>query len=198
VTAAAVVSGIFLLHDGYVLRKNNSGVARARLAALDIARPSLSPQQEVPLEVYTQVPAGSYYSAVDAFGSPGYTESQLARSSDEKRVAADVMFESVLGIRLTPSTSRGSGPQGHCRIASPTGRGPGLSLGPGAYDLMDRSASGASLRLSRFGSVPFGTLGTLSPREWHSLVIPPDRSARRWYLTVVGSGPVRVCSARPS
>jgi hypothetical protein len=198
VTAAAVVSGIFLLHDGYVLRKNNSGVARARLAALDIARPSLSPQQEVPLEVYTQVPAGSYYSAVDAFGSPGYTESQLARSSDEKRVAADVMFESVLGIRLTPSASRGSGAQGHCRIASPTGRGPALPLGPGAYDLMDRSASGASLRLSRFGSVPFGTLGTLSPGKWHSLVIPPDRSDRPWHLTMVGSGPVRVCSVRPS
>jgi hypothetical protein len=198
VTAAAVVSGVFFLHDGYRIRRTESDIERARLAALDIARPSVSPDREVAIELFTGFAAGTYYSAADAFGSPAYTESQLATSAEENRVAADGMFGAILGIRLAPSASRGTSAQGHCRVASPTGSGQGLPLDPGAYDLMDRSASGASLRLSRFASTPWVNLGALSPGRWHSFVIPPDRSAHPWYLTVVGSGPVRVCGPAPS
>jgi hypothetical protein len=197
VTAAAVVSGIFFLHDGYRLQKTESDVERARLAALDIARPSVNPDREVDLELFTQFPAGSYYSAVDAFGSPGYTDSQLATSAEEIRVAADAMFAAILGIRLIPSATRGTGAQGQCRTASPSGSGQGLPLGPGAYHLMARSASGASLHLSRFASAARVNLEALSPRQWYSLEIPPDRSTRPWYVTVGGSGPVSVCRAPP-
>ena len=197
-TAAAAVSGIFFLHDGYDLRKTDSDQERAKLAALDIARPSVSPGSDVNLELLTQFPAGSYYSAVDAFGSPGYTESQLARSSEEKRVAADAMFGAVLGIRLIPSKSPVGGAQGNCRIVSPTGSGQRLPLGPGVYDLIDGSALGASLRLSRFASAPWVNLGALPPEQWHSVEIPPDRSARPWNLTVLGTSPVTICTERPA
>ena len=196
-TAAAVVSGIVSLHDGYDLRRTDSDVERAKLAALDIARPSVNPDRDINLEVSVQFPAGSYYSAVDAFGSPAYTESQLGASSEGTRVVADAMFGTVLGIRLTPSARRGSGAQGQCRTASPSGGGQGLPLGPGAYDLMARRASGASLHLSRFASAAWVNLGALSPGQWYSLEIPPDRSTRPWYVTIVGLSPVSVCRASP-
>jgi hypothetical protein len=195
-TAAAVVSGIFFLHDGYRIQKTETGLERARLAALDIARPSVSPGSDVNLALLTQFRAGSYYSAVDAFGSPAYTESQLASSSEEKRVAADTMFGSVLGMRLTPNAGRVGGAQRNCRIVSPTGSGSRLQLGPGTYVLRDASPPGESLRLSRFASAAWVNLGSLSPGQWHSLEIPSDRSTRLWHLAAVGSGPLSLCSDR--
>jgi hypothetical protein len=197
VTAAAVVSGIFFLHDGYRSSRTASELKRARLAALDIARPSVNPDLEVRIELITLFTTGAYYSAVDAFGSPGFTESELAASSEEDRAAADGMFRSILGITLTPSASGASTPRGPCGMV-PTGTGAGpVPLGPGAYRLMDEgSGPGTSVYLSRFASQPFVSLGALPEGQWRSLRIPPDRSDRPWRLTVGGPDPVRVCSER--
>lgn len=197
VTAAAVVSGIFFLHDGYRSSRTASELKRARLAALDIARPSVNPDLEVRIELITLFTTGAYYSAVDAFGSPGFTESELAASSEEDRAAADGMFRSILGITLTPSASGASSPRGPCGMV-PTGTGAGpVPLGPGAYRLMDEgSGPGASVYLSRFASEPFVSLGALPAGQWQSLRIPTDRSDRPWRLTVGGPDPVRVCSER--
>ena len=197
-TAAAVVSGIFFLRDGYRPTRTESELERARLAALDMARPSVNPALEFNVEYLTHFPAGSYYSATDAFGSPGYTEAELATSSERNRATADQTLSSVLGIKLSRGEIGGAGPRAPCRSTPTSTSAPALALGPGTYDLINKgAASGVSVRLSRFASEPFVSLGPLPPGRSESLRIPPDRSDRPWHLSVLGSSRVRVCSASP-
>ena len=57
--------------------------------------------------------AGSYFSAIDAHGSPAYTPDELAGASDRARMSADKVFAAALGIGLEPvpaSTTRACGP----------------------------------------------------------------------------------------
>ncbi|MGA6948469.1 MAG: hypothetical protein WBZ00_12020, partial [Solirubrobacterales bacterium] len=68
VTLAAVISGLLFLHKGYRIQKAATDPERARLAALEIARPDLAEGHKVNLDFFTQFDAGSYFSAVDAFG----------------------------------------------------------------------------------------------------------------------------------
>ncbi len=196
VTTAAVVSGLFFLHDGYRRQKTESDLERSRLAALEIARPNLSPDTPVALELFTGFTAGAYFGAADAFGSPAYTESELASRSEADRLAADQFLASTLGIKLgaTPLPRRGGGARCLPMPASSNGT-PAVALGPGDYSLTAPVTQGAGVRLGRFADLPAVDLGEVLPRQRISLRLPPDRSARPWRLAAIGSGPVIVCGA---
>ena len=56
------------------------------------------------------VDAGSYFSAIDAFGSPAYTPDELAAAPDAARVAADRVFAAALGLGLHRRRRRPPGP----------------------------------------------------------------------------------------
>ena len=197
VTTAAVVSGLFFLDKGYRIQKATTDNERARLAALEIARPDLAPGTEVPLDLLTQIDAGAYFSAVDAFGSPALTASQLASSPEASRAAADAMLTSLLNVRLVED----SGTKGlerfrrRCQAMEPNYTvGESVPLAPG-NNLLIANGGPASLRLARFADRPWFELGSLGLHRTGAIQIPRDRSTRRWRLEVRGPGSVSVCRA---
>ena len=107
VTAAAVISGLIFLNDGYDRRLQASNLDRAKLAAADIGRGHISDDFVINLTTSTApITAGSYFSAVDAFGSPAFTESELLAHDEPNRAAADQLLASAQGIKLRPPFGR--------------------------------------------------------------------------------------------
>jgi hypothetical protein len=196
ITLAAAVSGVIFLDKGHRLREAASDTQRARLAALEIARPDVPPGAEVNLDLLTRVTAEDYFSAVDAFGSPAFSEAELASSSESDRLVADRELASLLAIRLAAPPPQGAAGAGACRAApgSTTGRA-SIPLAPADYILSARRAP-VSLYLKRFAVQPPVSLGTLAPGRIAGLRIPRDGSTRPWRLAVVGSGPVIACARR--
>ncbi len=194
VTTAAVVSGLIYLDKGYDRQKGVTNLVRARLAALEIARPSVAPDTTVNLELLTQFTAGSYFSAVDAFGSPAYTESELVSGSEVQREVADQLMASVTGIRLQAGEGGNPGRDEACVQvpASPSGSR-AWPLRPGTY-VLTTATEPAGVHLVRFADHPAVDLGQLGAGQPASLGMPSDRSGRPWRLALVGSGPVRVCA----
>jgi hypothetical protein len=198
ITLAAVVSGVLFLDKGYRMRKTASEIERARLAALEIARPRLSPDTTMNLDLITQVKAGDYFSAIDEFGSPALSESELASSDEVERQAADGALASLLGITLAPARPGGQGSNRNSACltvrGSPTGRA-SEPLQPGTYTLATRGLP-AEVHLTRFAVQAPVALGTIGPGQVAGLDLPRDESTRPWRLTVVGAGPVSVCPNR--
>jgi hypothetical protein len=199
VTTAAVVSGLFFLDKGYRIQKATTDNERARLAALEIARPDLASDTEVPVDFLTQIDAGAYFSAVDAFGSPALTESQLASGSEASRATGDAMLGSLLGLRLAPvsGAERLEVSGQHCHATGSNYRARQWApLDPG-LNLVTAIRAPTGLRLARFADASWVDLGSLGLRRTGAITIPRDRSTRRWRLEVVGPGSVTVCRPPP-
>jgi hypothetical protein len=202
VTVAAVISGLWFLRLGYRenLEPASEGV-RARLAAIEISRQTVDPRLVV-LSGLAIIHVGSYLSAVDAFGSPAYSERELASSPEPARIAADQTLRGALGISLgpakrdSPASSAAGGSASGCRAlkASPTG-GTGIELHPGEFTLRDRSAPGAVVQLARYSGPPSVSLGALPPGRDVSLKIPADQSIRPWRVVFRGNGQITFCVA---
>ena len=195
VTTAAAVSGLFFLHKGYRIQKSTTDTEQASLAALEIARPDLAADTSVNLNFLTQIDAGAYFSAVDAFGSPALTESQLASSSEASRATADAMLGSLLGLRLTPVS--GAEPlevsRQRCQATGSNYRARQWApLDPG-LNLVTAIRAPTGLRLARFADASWVDLGSLGRHGSGAIEIPHDRSTRRWRLEVLGPGSVTVC-----
>jgi hypothetical protein len=215
VTLAAAVSGYIFLHDGYVLRKYASNYDRARLTAAEIARGHMSPS--FPIQLITSTPpfpASSYFSAVDAFGSPAFSESQLAKKDEVFRSPADQLLAQAEGIKVGPAAGAAGGDRASAGCNRLDGSGVGtLALRPGTYTLQVRNPRGAAIQVARFADVPSYVpainLGVLYPGALASptqggqrlpgqaaIDIPSDRSPRPWRLYTPGPGAVTVCRAK--
>jgi hypothetical protein len=195
VTTAAAVSGLFFLHKGYRIQKSTTDTEQASLAALEIARPDLAADTSVNLNFLTQIDARAYFSAVDAFGSPALTESQLASSSEASRATADAMLGSLLGLRLTPvsGAERLEVPRQHCQATGSNYRARQWApLDPG-LNLVTAIRAPTGLRLARFADASWVDLGSLGWHRSGAIDIPHDRSTRRWRLEVLGPGSVTLC-----
>jgi hypothetical protein len=203
VTIAAAVSGLIFLHDGYRLYKYLSDDTRARLAAVEIARGHESPDLVIYFHVGAPpgVDAHAYFSALDAFGSPAFSESQLLASDEAHRAAADQQLAQAEAIKLGSVPSGAD--QGARRCTQLPASSPGqpvARLGPGRVTLetagpsVQGAAAPVELLLGRFSDgLPFA-LGKLHRGAPQSLVIPADRSVRPWRLGFTGVGsPVILC-----
>jgi hypothetical protein len=202
VTALAMLSGLWFLHLGYSnFLKPSSEQLRAQLAAIEIARDRVEPGFAV-LSSLGRIDGRSYLSAVDAYGSPAHSESELASSPEWVRVAADNTLVRGLGIELgskQASPSRGREGATRCRPVSATSTGAtGLALGPGAVELRPRSGAPAEVLLARFAAGLSVRLGPLGPGHASSLALPVDRSPRPWRLGLRGDGRLTVCERRAS
>ena len=129
------------------------------------------------------VDAGPYFSAIDDFGSPAYTPAELATSSEQSRVAADMVFAAALGVALEPST----GPSPRPCMSVHVGPGPEIvALPPGGVVL--RALDGSPrVALRRYATDEFPiALGALAEGQATRLAIPTDRSRQPWQLSLVG------------
>jgi hypothetical protein len=200
VTVAAGISGYIFLHDGYRLRRETSDTMRAQLAALEIGRGHVRRDLIVSFSPFVRFEAGSYFSAIDRFGSPAFSESQLAASGEADRLAADQLLAPAEGIKLGPvAPGAGQGSRSAARCHTLNGSQSGLALGPGSYTLAARRQPGATgwagarVQAGRFAVQPSVHLGALDPGAAAALSIPPDKSSRRWRLYLPPTSAVSVC-----
>jgi hypothetical protein len=202
VTIAAAVSGAIYLHKGYEMRQTSTDLLRARLAALEIARDDLSPDFPIALFPLIAKPAGEYFSAVDAFGSPAPSESQLQASDESQRAAADDQLAAAEGIQLTPMAAgagQGARAGGRCDTVNGSASSSATALGPGRYMLRLERLPAVAGQLSlpvtaaRFADDPTVDLGFVNQRTVATLNIPPDRSSLAWHLYWPTGTAVTVC-----
>ena len=139
---------------------------------------------------FTFLEAGPYLSAAEKFGSPAYSQEELAGAPEQARVAADKVMAAALPIALRPGPRRA--PEAVPPCGDGGSRAPIVSLPPGGASLSAPSGGRASLALRRYAGDSFPVRpGAL--RGQARLVIPTDRSSRPWQLKVDAAGPVRVC-----
>ncbi len=190
--ALAIGSNLAFLSDSYKLFwKPGSETTRADLAGLEISGPD-NPAF-VLRSGLIDINAGEYLAAVAAWGSPAYSEADLAARPEGDRQSADKTMAAALGLALTP----GGAVSGPCRPVGATPAGsPAVELAPGTTTLKAAAGAKAKVALGRFASdLPVG-LGFLAPRSRASLTIPADRSSRPWHLGLVGRGHVELCTPR--
>ena len=140
-TAGILVVAVLATLSNFVrLRDAAAGLAgiaqqtRGGLAALELARDRVDPalelnQQNSDVDYIGLLDAGSYLSAVDAYGSPAYTAAELSSAPELARVAADKVSDAALGIHLQPVApgTATSLPQSRCG-SQPQRPGPGRRL----------------------------------------------------------------------
>ncbi len=194
VTVIGVAANLVFLKDGYDgFFKPANEQQRGALTALEIGaphNPSFVLNAKTSPVTFFDIDTPSYLSAVKAFGSPAYTDSELAAAPESSREEADRVLGAILGMGLQPGGSVGK----PCRTAqaSPTGA-TDVQLAPGKAGLEASPATKAKVVLGRFADqLPFEA-GSLGPGSRASLTIPADRTGRPWRLGLLGHGPVRVC-----
>lgn len=203
VAALVVVGSLAALINGARLRDAAHTLAqiaqqeRGGLAALELARDRVAPsfeldQQNSGVDYLGVLDAGSYLSAIDAYGSPAYTPAELASAPEVARVAADKVSAAALGVGLAapaptdPATCLRLTPQAAPAVVSVPREG------------MVLSAEGTGTRASvrRYASASFPVpIGSLPKGSSRTVRIPADRSQRPWSLELSGGGPVTACRA---
>jgi hypothetical protein len=114
--ALAAFSNLYQLHKHAAELADITQLERAGLGALELTRDTVDPNfkldpQNSNVDYLLDVDAGSYLSAVDAYGSPADSPEQLAAAPEGAKVAADKVFAGALGISLRPVAPT----QGPCR-----------------------------------------------------------------------------------
>jgi hypothetical protein len=212
---AAAAANLVTLHRSFQSLAGVSEVVRGGLAGLDIAADDVDPgfvltPENSDFNYFTLVKAGPYLSATEKFGSPAYSEAELASAPEGAKVAADKVLAAALPVSLRPggvqpptggARPRVVGPpntqssvQGSCvTVTGLAGAAPVIGLPPGGAIL--RTGGGAShpLSLRRFAAEGFPvSVGALHGSA--NLVVPTDRSGRSWQLQIAGAGPVTACA----
>ncbi len=198
VTVITLISNLAFLRDGFDFWRLGNEQARADVGALEITRPATKPGYYLNGDIspvwLLSLNAASYFSAVDAYGSPAYTEAELAARPDDERAEADRVLAGALGIRLQP-LARGEAKvdaSGRCRTVRASGAGSSpIDLESDRTALISRGAA-VEVDLERFSDALPVKLGKLPP-SGGALQIPHDLSSRPWRLALNGRGPVSVC-----
>ena len=194
--AAAIINGDQLRNAARGLA-NIAQQQRGGLGALELARGRVNPgfeltQQNSGVDYLGALDAGSYFSAIDAYGSPAYTPAELATAPEPARVAADQVSAAALGIRFTPD---GQAEPGTCLRLDP--RAAATFAVPPQGIALTASGPGTQVSLRRYASESFPVaLGMLAPGAAEQLRIPSDRSPRSWSLQLNGGPRVTACRER--
>ncbi len=207
---AVALNIAWMVSWGNFLRREAT-VARAQLAALDIARDRV-PASFRPSDGFTlhDVSAASYFAAARRFGSsPAYTTAQLRRSSLPARRAADLVLVRALAFGLVPGRLPVGGPpptlanpafggstatHGSCLSLTPRAVLATAAIEPGSpAGVVFESRPGASVTVQarRFGD-RYVTLLASGPSG--TLTTPLGTAGDPWHLQVISTGPTRICS----
>jgi hypothetical protein len=195
--AAATLSNLSLLREAVPGLEGIADKQRAGLAALELSRDTVDPdllltEENSDVDYINLLVAGLYLDAVDDYGSPAFTPTELAEAPEEARIATDKVFAAAHELELVPvPTPRGTG------CVESGGRGaPAVGEVPvGATVLVPQSDAEVGLR--RYASEGFPVeLGALEPGTAYRLEIPADRSNEPWELEVTASRPIAICAGR--
>jgi hypothetical protein len=176
---------------------------KADLAAIEIARRTVDPEFQLGPEVagtpsLVNVYAGDWLEADDEYGSPAYSEAELAAAPAPGPQQADIVLSQALPLRtlVTPDAYARQGGRENC-VTVPGGAPPNseVEIDPGATRVEVAPGEEAHLNLRRFsprGEYPVPTAGV----EGGSVVVlrvPRDESPRPWHLHAEAEQSVRVC-----
>lgn len=132
--------------------------------------------------------ATGYLDAVAEFGSPAYSEAELASLPGGLRTVAVEAIAHVTGVRLEATANTATG----CREVSAEGSESVITpLPPGGAVLESRL--GGAVSVSRFGASPPVSIGNLTAGVPSALVVPAD-SLRGPWSAVVAASSVRICA----
>lgn len=197
--ALSLLANAVTLHQLAPTYRAIGNVDRAILTATEIAAPAADLSQPVfalapsPATGDLIFPARDYLDAVREYGSPGFTEAELAATFETPRRAADEQMARLLGITTIPGGVNVSAPG--CRTLRPDRDPAGfvsLATPPGTLTLRAGNEP-AALSLRRFADGFGFELPGLAADVGGQLTIPPDLSSRRWSLSIRSADAVRVC-----
>ena len=102
-TGAAVVGGVSLLEREHEERwVPYADSLRSSLAAVEIAGPRAEPGFPVFFPPDIKAPAHAYLTTVEEYGSPAFSEEDLAGRPGSERASADLTIAQALGLALLP------------------------------------------------------------------------------------------------
>ncbi|HEY0276999.1 MAG TPA: hypothetical protein VGC32_01900 [Solirubrobacterales bacterium] len=199
--ALAIGPNLVVLHKGKEHFAAETVLTRSDTAALEIARQTVPPQFELAPEVagtgaLIDVQASKYFEAVDEFGSPAYSQSELEAAPPAGRKQADIILATVLPITTEIQLGADAGKSG-CTSAGGTEGATEVPLAPGS-DLIEVPAgteAKASLRrFSEVGEFPI-SLSAIPPEAAMKVSVPHDESSRPWVVHIESAAPVEVCGS---
>lgn len=202
VTLAAVGSNLVVLKNGKDVLQVQSVFTRADTAAIEIAQRTVPPDFELTPEnagtpSLVNVYAGKYLEAVEEYGSPAYSATELATAPAVGRRQADIVLAEALPISTVTrpgAYSPGSGAENCVALApgaAPTAK---TAIGPGSTRIEVAPGPPAGLFLRRFAEAEFPVPTEGAPGDSVTVLrIPRDSSRRPWYMHVDARQPVRVC-----
>ena len=216
VVAASVASNSLFMHEAYESYASSTEIVRGNLTALEIARDTVDPafflDEEFADTGFDHIDAGSYFAAVDDFGSPAYTIAELEHSSEPARFAADKVLLNALRVALEPAPASAAPAAGaeraspdsagivavpeHGCVAVPGGaNSPLLSLPRGGVVIAAGAKPVTDIQMRRFATgrqFPVDFQTGIGPGEALALPIPRDLSTAPWKLRLEG-GDATIC-----
>ena len=197
VAVLAAASNLDYLHQGWETLKPQGEQQRAGLGALELIGNDVDPDfmltsDSSDVDYLGLLDAGSYLSAVDAFGSPAFSPEQIAAASPLARVSADKVLASGLELRLEPLPN----PRKRCpdpQMVSPDSQNEPVELPPGGA-VIEAIVGGAQVSVGRFASEPLPiNVGTIAAGGSAELAIPVDSSELPWIASFKSLGQVAIC-----
>jgi len=199
IAAVAVALNLIPLFEGHDRLRKEAVLARADLAALEIARGSVDREFWLGPDVagtvsLINVHAGPYLAAVEDHGSPAYTQAELAAAPEPGRRQADIVLARALPIELASASGAAVLGRRHCQTFTP-GSGPAtVSLRSGKAQIEVAPGPPATLALRRYTTNEYPVpLDSVPGDSVEVLRIPADRSRHPWRLRVDATQHVRIC-----
>jgi hypothetical protein len=220
---SAATANAFQLHYAARYVADISGVVRAELGALELARgtvdggflPDAAGAEIIGPVGIPGVQAGQYFAAIDEYGSPAFSPGQLASGNELERKAADGILTRALGVapvpaaRLRPTatiakpievvggaTSR----QGDCLRFNPDSPGAYFTVAaapPEIGVLAVDPAPGqiATLAVGRFADGEPIPIGAINGDQSYSMNFPPLASPApgAWRVRIAPTAPILAC-----
>lgn len=199
-TALALGPNLVTLRNGGSLFEEQAVFTRSDTAAIEIAQRTVDPDFQLTPDIsgtpsLINIYAGKYLQAVDEYGSPAYSQSELEAAPASGRRAADIVLAHALPLSVSSVGNRTGGASG-C-VAVPGGAPTEVTLTTPVTRVEADPGPPAALALRRFsdpGVYPVNTEGAPGGAAVE-LDIPRDLSPRPWQLSVSAEQPVRVCPA---
>lgn len=196
--AVSLLGNVLLLQQSYDFYRGTSQIIEANLSALEIARNTVEPgfyiDEEFADTNFDHIDAGSYFSAVDAFGSPAFTIPELQSSPEAARFAADKVLLNALRVVVEP-VARSAVPSRGCFGVDGTQQ---FEVPPGGAALLAGPQPVTDVKMRRFSTpgenspLPVDFQTEIAPHQAVAIAIPVDLSTVPWKLQLEG-GPATVC-----
>jgi hypothetical protein len=186
VAAVAIVLNLVVLRDGQATFANTSVLTRADTAAIEIARDTVAPDFYLSPEVagtttLIDVVAGTYLTVTEEYGSPAYSQRELAGAPPVARHQADVVLVAALPVTAKPARPAAGPGQACVRLAAGAEK-PEVRLPLGGARIELAPGAPGTFLLRRFGPADRGGVAAtpIAGGAGVTLRIPRDRSARPW------------------